>query len=226
MLKPKKKLTKRELKQDKFILYTLKAREYAEEHARTLMYAGIGILVLILIVTLYINSRRSAAEHANQLYGEALFEYNRMNQSKAKEMLKQLLEEYSGTKYAGQGCFLLAKIYWQNDQYDSAKIYFRQYIDDYADDKLLTAAALAGYGDCLLSEGNTAEAAVYYERAAKVDTDNPLAASYFYSAARAYFETGNKDKARTLAQRVVDDYDRSVYKGKAEVLLNMIKLKT
>jgi len=46
---------------------------------------------------------------------------------------------------AGQGCFLLAKLYWEQDDTTNAKIYFKKYIDDYGDDDLLFSAALAGY---------------------------------------------------------------------------------
>jgi len=49
MLKPKKKITKRELKQDKFVIFTLKAKDYIEENARKLLRIGIGILIFFFL---------------------------------------------------------------------------------------------------------------------------------------------------------------------------------
>ena len=141
--------------------------------------------------------------------------------------IKELIDNYQGVEAAGQGCFFLAKYYWQQSDFANAKTYFRQYLDDYKDDPLLTAAAYAGYADCRYNEGDTLEAAHNYERAARAAKESPLTPSYLYSAARAYLEASDISKARKLANEIVERFeDNQAVKTEAEVLLSMIKLKS
>ncbi len=224
MLKPYKKISKRELKQDKFVSYTLRAKEYAENNGRTLMWIGGFIVAVILILAYLAHSKSQANVKANELLARATFSYEQGNAQQGEELLKQLVDNYAGVIAAGQGCFYLAKIYWQQNDFANAKIYFKKYIDDYKDDILLTSAAYAGYGDCLLEEGNVKDAARNYEKAAQVDTESPQAPSFYYSAARAFLDAKDYQNARKVASIIVDNYDKSEYKTKAEILLNMIKL--
>jgi len=57
-----------------------------------------------------------------------------------------------------------------------------------------------------------------------VDTESPQAPSFYYSAARAFLDAKDYQNARKVASIIVDNYDKSEYKTKAEILLNMIKL--
>jgi tetratricopeptide (TPR) repeat protein len=224
MLKPKKKvkITKKELKQDKFVIFTLKAKDYIETHTKLITQVSVGILVLIVLITLYVRSKHNANIQANAMLGEAQIAQTTGNMQRAEEVLKQLVDEYDGTRAAGDGCFMLAKLYWERNDTTNAKTYFKKYFDDYADDDLLTAAAMAGYADCLMWEKNPAEAAKYYEKAARVNKNNPLTPSYLYSAAAAYYDAGNFSKARELAQELVDNYKNSQYKLQAEIIIRMV----
>ncbi|GAB4379145.1 MAG: hypothetical protein Kow0042_28230 [Calditrichia bacterium] len=223
MLKPKKKITRRELKEDKFVTFTLKARDFIEENAKLLVRVGIGVLILIILVSFYVRSKRSANIQANALLGEAQLLMMQGDTSRVETLLKQLVEDYSGVTAAGQGCFLLGKLYWEKEDFTQAETYFKKYIDDYADDDLLTASALAGYADCLFQKGEIREAARNYEKAGRINRELPLSASYLYSAARAYMDIQETEKARALAEEIIKNYETSDFKDKAEILLNMIK---
>jgi TolA-binding protein len=224
MLKPYKKISKQELKQDKFVTYTLKAKEYAENNTRLIMWGGIFIVVVILVLSYLAHSKSQANLNANDLLTRATMSYEQGNIQQGEQLLQQLVDDYAGVTAAGQGCFYLAKIYWQQNDFANAKIYFRKYLDDYKSDDLLTSAAYAGYGDCLLEEGNVQEAALNYEKAAQTDTESPQAPSFYYSAASAFLSAKDYQNARKVASIIVEKYDQSEYKTKAEILLNMIKM--
>lgn len=225
MLKPYKRISKRELKQDKFVIWTLKAKEYVENHSRLIMWGTIALLAAVLIISFMSRSKRQANIKANELLGKATFALNQGNIQQGETQLKELIDNYSGVTAAGQGCFLLAKYYWQRNDYANAKIYFQKYIDDYSDDELLTAAAHAGLGDCLTQEGNTLEAAKNYEKAARIDKDSPQTPAYLFSAALAYWQANDVKKAQTIAQEIIKNHERSEYKNKADLIIAQIKLK-
>ncbi|OPX35655.1 hypothetical protein B1H10_00760 [candidate division KSB1 bacterium 4484_188] len=226
MLKPKKKITKRDLKEDKFVTFTLKARDYIETNMKMLVRAGIVVLLIIIAVSMFIHSKRNATIRASELLGEAQLANSKGNSMKADSLLKVLVTEYDGVTAAGQGCFLLAKMYWEQNDFDNAQIYFKKYLDEYGGDDLLTAGALAGYADCLIQKGQIAEAAKYYEKAGLLNKELPEVPSFLYSAARAYLEAKDFQKAKSLAEKIVQEYQKSEYKSKAEILLNMAKLES
>jgi len=196
-----------------------------EGHSRILMWGTVAVLAVILIISFMARSKRQANVKANELLGKATFTLSQGNMQQGETQLKELIDNYSGVTAAGQGCFLLAKYYWQKNDYANAKIYFEKYINDYSGDELLTAAAYAGYGDCLAQEGKTMEAAQNYEKAARVDTESPQTPAYLYSAAQAYLTASNISKAQALAQEIIKDHDKSEFKNKAEILISMLKMK-
>ncbi len=226
MLKARKKISKRELKEDKFVLFTLKAKDYVENNAKMLIRVGIGVLVLIIVVTLYVRSKHNAGIKAASLFGEAQFYYDRNNYNQAEEKLNELISDYAGVKAAGHGDFLLAKIYWQQSDWENAQKYFKKYIDDYADDDILTSAAMAGYADCLVNQGNSQEAAQYYEKAARVNKELPSVAGYYFSAARAYYDAKEFKKSEEMANHLIENYKDSQYVSEAKILLNMAKMES
>ena len=226
MLKPYRKISKKELKEDKFVTYTIKAKEYVENNSKNLLWAGVIIVLAVVAITWYTHSKSQANVSANQLLGQAQFSFAQGKDSVGVEQIKSLINDYAGVPAAGQGCFLLAKYYWQQDDFANAKIYFKKYIDNYGHDDLLTSGAMAGYADCLITDNDAAGAASYYEKAANVNKNLPLAPSYLYSAALAYHDAGDLDQARKVADQIIKNYDKSDYKQKAELLLEMIKLKT
>ncbi len=226
MANPRRKLSKKELKEDRFVLAVLRAREIVEEHARTILYGILGILVVFLLASFYSQSKKKAQEEASVLLSEAQVALGQGDENAAIAKLNDLSDRYEGTPSAGYATFLLGKLYWQKNDTLKAKTYFKRYIDDYADDTFLTQAALAGYADCLILEKNYPEAARYYERAAKVNPEFPEAPVYLYSAAMAYRDAGALDKARKMLDRILEKYPDSPYREKAELLMAQIRLQS
>jgi len=75
MLKPYRKITKKELKEDKFVMYTIKAKEYVENNSKTLLWAGVILVLAIVAITWYARSKSQANITANQLLGQAQFAF-------------------------------------------------------------------------------------------------------------------------------------------------------
>lgn len=224
MLKAKKKYTKRELKQDQFVLATMKAKSFLEDHSRQLVYGVLGVIAVVALVWFYLNSQKSAQKEALSLLSTGQEQIRNGDKENGMATFTEIVERYSGTHAAGEAAFFLAKFYWEDNDFTQAKKYFKSVIDDYAGKNIMTQAAYAGYADCLMGEKNYAEAAKHYEKAATTDPMFPMAADYFYSAAQAYREAGNPKKARELSDKVIKDYNNPALKNRAEVLLQSLEL--
>ena len=110
MLKPKKKITKKELKEDKFVKFTLQAKTYLDENSKQVFYMVSGILVVVLLVIVFVYAHNANVEEARAQLGIAQVEYSNLNYDKVITRLESLIESYSGTNEADQGMFLLANV--------------------------------------------------------------------------------------------------------------------
>ena len=99
--------------------------------------------------------------------------------------------------------------------------YFQQYLDDDGGDEILALSARIGLATCFDQQGQHAEAAAAYKSAA--EADNFKSAELYYAAARSSELAGNLDQARSLLQKVVDDYPDSPVFSKAKSSLSELQ---
>jgi len=223
MQHPRKKITRKELKEDKFIIATIKAKEYLDKNSKLIIRGIIGLIIVAVIVIFFVRSKKEANAKAATMLGQAQLMLSSAKQTAVLDSLNLIVDRYDGTIAAGKATFLLGKLNWEKNDFENAKKYFKEFIDDYSDETIVTQAALAGYADCLMQEKNYHESAQYYERAAKINPDYPESPGYFFSAAAAYKEAGEYGKAEELAEKIVNDYQNVQIKNKAEILLESLK---
>ncbi|RMG64769.1 MAG: tetratricopeptide repeat protein [Calditrichaeota bacterium] len=225
MVRARKKFTKKELKEDKFILFALKAKDFLEQNASRIGLVVLGAVVLFFGFTYYKNQQKEKTAQGALALIQAQMTIQQGNQQAAMEKLSNIAEQYSGTPAGAQATYALGRYYLEKGEFETARQYFERYLDDYGDDPVLKAAALAGYADCLLNQGKPEEAANFYEKAARVDPDFPQSPGYLFSAAQAYLDAGRLDKAEALAREVMEKYPKSEYKDRAALVAQMARLK-
>jgi len=224
MLKPQKKvkISKKEIKEDKFVEAALNAKAYVEENYQkvTIITAVIFGIVILFMGYRYVHNQN--VERSSAILGEAQLEYHNLNYPKAKEFISRLMDEYSGTDAAEQGQFLLANLLFQEKDYEGAKTNFKEFIDTYDGSDILVASGYAGYAACLETEDQFTEAGKYYEMAQKKDPGFVEAANYLYLAALNFERAGDNAKAQKLFEKIVEDYDSSNRKDDAKTQLVLL----
>ena len=205
MLKPKKNLTKQELKEDKFVKYTLLAKSYVDENYQKIMRAALAIGVIIILFVFYYYNSQETNKEANSQLGIAAIEYTNGNLQKASERLVKLIEEYDGTDAADQGMFILANIYFQQKNYTDAQIYFDKFVSAYSGSSILLASGYAGLAACEEVNRNFSIAADLYEQAAELASQFPESDNYYYLSALSYKSAGDIDKARSLFEQLASE---------------------
>ncbi len=221
MLKPQKKLTKKEIKEDKFVQFTMQAKNYIEDNARMVTIVSAVIIAAIVIFTGYSYFHKQDVEKAETLFGEAQMEYQNLNNLKAKNLLHQLEDGYSGTEEAAKGLFLLANIYFNENKTEEAAKYYQEFIDSYSKSPVLVASGLAGYASCMERLGKWAEAAEYYKKAQEKAPNFVEAPDYLYLAALNYAQAGNKEAAKQALEYITTQYKDSnrIDDAKAKLIL-------
>ena len=131
MLKPQKKISKKELKEDKFVKTMMETRAYVEENSKTVTLITSAVIAVIIIGMLYNYFHAQTVEKSSTLLGEAQVEYQNLSLAKAERLLVRLLDEYPSSNAAAQGRFLLGNIYYQQNKIETAKEEYEEFIDFY-----------------------------------------------------------------------------------------------
>ncbi|NOZ62491.1 MAG: tetratricopeptide repeat protein [Calditrichaeota bacterium] len=219
MLKPHKKITRRQIKEDPLVTYYFKTLDFMREHSQKFYIGAIVFLALIFLFVMFSKSKRNAELNASEALTKANYELSQNKTQEPIDILLNMVDNYSGTKSAAKGVFLLGKAYYEKGDYEKAQLYFQRYLDDYGDDPILTGGAYSGLGASLEQQNKFLEAAQIYERGAKKIANDFLAPRLWMKAGRCYQRANEIAKARACYQTVIEKYAESNFKTDAELYL-------
>ncbi len=214
MLNPKKKISKRELKEDKLVTTYAKVRDYYEERKKYATIAIISMIVIVILVVVYVNNRKANNEKASVEMAKVmqLFDTNQLQQAidgvpeKNIAGLKSIVDNYGGSPSGDIARFYLANAYNRLGRYDDA---IDQYESFSPSEQGLIVSRLVGIGACYEAKGDYAKAASSYEKAGTSYSEDVSAAENLSHAARAYGLAGDKERAVELYKRVKKDFPKS-----------------
>ncbi|HUI29060.1 MAG TPA: tetratricopeptide repeat protein [Candidatus Acidoferrales bacterium] len=216
MLKPRKRITKKELKQDQLITTYVKAVDFFRSNRKMVSGTITGLVIAAIVIVVYLNNRRADNLKAATELSQVLSLFNggayqvAINGDPARNIagLKSIVESYGGSESGEQAKIYLADCYYYLGDYDNALKYFKDYDGS---DKLLEASADAGIAEVYEVKGDYRKSAEYYDRAASRDSKNFLTPQYLVGAARSYIKIEKKDKATELLTRVRKNFPDSPY---------------
>lgn len=229
MLKPQKKISKREMKQDPLITWYFEAQKWFESRKKLLSYVGFGVIALVAAGWIYTNNRTQAEQNASTALGKVLRYYdlgqyelaiNGIPQENVRG-LQSIVDEYDGTASGEQAQFYLANAYYNQQQYDKA---LENFSGADLDDPKVVASVGAGEGACHEALGQFAEAGASFERAAGAASDQLLTPEYLYHAARNFIKSGDRVRAESLLTKLKKEHPTSVYAREVDKLLAQVNL--
>ncbi|MDZ7292877.1 MAG: tetratricopeptide repeat protein [candidate division KSB1 bacterium] len=219
MLKPKKKLTRREIKQDKLVTTWFKINDYLNRHYREVILGAMGVVLVIGLIILFRHLKSRDEQIASEKFVQARAEYNNQNYEVAIPILEKLVGEYGGTSSAGIARIYLANAYMLKKDYANAEKFYQQYLDQNHDDPILGASAAYGLAATHEERGDYAKAAKLYEEAANTYAKSYRAPQLLITAARCYKQAGQPEGARRALQKLLDKYPKSGLIEDAKLLL-------
>ncbi len=225
MLKAPKKYSKKELKHDPLLDTMVKTQTFYEENKKRIHGISGGFIAIILIIFLLSYLHQSNEEKAAILFGKAQVEYQDGNYAKARQFLEYLVDAYNGTTSGDQGLFLLANINFNQNKFDDARQLYQRFVDSYSGSEILLASGYAGLAACHEAQGDYIQAAENYLQAWQTAGDFPEAENYLFMAAVNFEFAGNKEKAHTYYQKLVDTYPKSRHLFEARAKLTLLAAK-
>ncbi|MCX6827038.1 MAG: tetratricopeptide repeat protein [candidate division Zixibacteria bacterium] len=187
-MRTKIKLTKQQIKEDKFTNFILRTRDQIEGNWQAVAIVMAVIVLLIGGTIYYIRARSAGQEEALGRLSRAVAELRRQNYQVAILEFKNLSDNYGGY-VGGMALFNLANAYYGSKNYDEAIVQYQKYIDGYHLDRLTTASAAAGIAFGLESKQQFKAAGDKFFEVARDYPDSPEAPDFFLGAIRNYVQS-------------------------------------
>ena len=216
MLKPKKKISKKEIKEDRLVTSYFEATNWYQTNKKLVNGALFGLVVLVVVVVAYLNNVNSNNQKATAELGKVLRYYDQgtyevaINGNLQENIrgLQAIVDDYGSTRAGELAKFYLANCYFAQSNYDKALKY---YLDVDVKDDLISASALAGAASCYESKGDHVKAASTFEKAAFRSSKDVNVPENIFHAAQNYLAAGNKEKAAELFKKVKKDFPTSAF---------------
>lgn len=229
MLRPKKRISKRELKQDALVTSYVKATTFYETHKKNISIAVTALVVVVFATVIYFKNRADNNEKAITQLGGIYQAYDGGQYQAAIDGvpernipgLKSIVENY-GSSHAGDiARFYLGNAYFHTGRYDEA---LKAFEDCGSDEELIAVSRLASIASCYEVKKDHKEAAEYFEKAATKFSKDMNAAENLNHAARNYGQAGEKEKAIELYKRIKKNYPTTVFAREADRFISQLSV--
>ncbi|NUN10165.1 MAG: tetratricopeptide repeat protein [Ignavibacteriaceae bacterium] len=216
MIREKKKITRKEIKEDRLVTFYYKAVSMYNQYQRQIMIGAIAVAVVIggyYLMSYYNNIDNEEANlklaRVMKIYDAGQFqEAIDGNQAANIVGLKKLVEDYGSSKNGETAKIYLANSYYNLGKFDEAL----EAYDDYSGNSdLLKATAFAGMAACYEAKNETEKSIEYYLKASSVSPETVLNPQYMLFAGINYIKIGKNEDAKELFQTIKRDYQKSPF---------------
>lgn len=227
MLRAKKKISKKEIKEDKLVTNYYKAISFYEKNQKNILYAAGGLIVVVLLIFFYRENAISNNEEAGIKLAKIMNVYDSGNYLEAIEGnpnanldgLKKIVDDFGSTENGETAKVLLAKAYYYMDKKEDALKYFSDYGGS---NPLLKAAALAGEAACYEDKGDYEKAAALFQKAAYISSENVMNPNYLMNAGINYIHIGKNSTAKEIFEKIKKDFSNSTYARDIDKYLSQV----
>jgi len=227
MLQKKKKLSRKEIKEDKLLnIYKSTVLFFEKYKNKIFTYAGV-LVVAAAAVYFYVNQKSESNENAGLELSRIMPLYDQGSFLEAIEGrqgtniigLKKLVEEFSGSENSETAKIYLANCYAFLGNYDEAFKYYEDYSGtiDYFE-----ATSLAGRAGYYAIKEDFEKAASLYLQASKQSKINSQNPDYLLNAGIYYLKAGEKEEAKILFNSIKEDYSSSLAYREVDKYLSLI----
>jgi len=201
----KKRLKKRQIKEDQLVTTTLRVSQFVQDHF-TQVISGIIILVAAIAVILFTaNVRRNAASGAEAEFAIAMNAYQYTDRAAAAASFRSVSDRYGNHKVGTLSLYFLGECYLTQFLYDEAIIAFDRYIENAPPDGEFQVAASFGKALCYDGlENYPAGAEALAALAQDMNKEDPRYIDVCFEAGRLYELADDRQEAERYFKIVVE----------------------
>ena len=208
MLRPKKKITKKEIQRDPFLETVDQAQAHLEENRSRYLQIGIVILAILIGFNVLSNNSQNANEEASSSLGDALLTLDLNDQTTAKFQLETVINEYENTTSASLAEYYLGKMSYDNSDNVNAEKYLSSYLNDNPKGFLAPSASII-LADIFVSKEDFETGIVLLDNCIKNTKSIKDLRQLKIRKAEYYLHNGQKSEAKLIIERLLLEEDLS-----------------
>ena len=222
MLKPKRKITKKEIQRDPFIENIFSFKEHINQKKSIYTKVLIGVFAVFILSYLYTNNRSSNFEAAETLISKAMVYVDLGDNDNAMIYLQEVIDEYGNTDAGLNANYYLGQIHFIAGEYEMALPHFERYSKK-GKNPLLSLSTYQGLVSIYKSKQDLANAIKYQKISREKANSKEKKAWVSLGLAELTLENGDRNGAIKLISNVLENYeDNFELKQKAEEISGKI----
>ena len=215
MLKPKRKITRDQIKNDSFVETIFDIRSYVMDNSKLLSRIGGGFVILLSLIVFLGQSSKNNKREAEFLLTQSNVYLDNGDSQNAKIILQELVDEYGNTESGRLGGYHLAQLYLKNNEKESALSLLLKYSKKGENLFLLTSANEAI--SSLYQENNDIRNAIKYQSiAADNSYSKKKGALSKLKLIELYIKDGSSDMSTSLLNEL-----KSEHKDDPDIMKNI-----
>lgn len=211
MLKKPKRLTKKELKKDPFVLLSAQVVDYFRAEWIKIGSIVLAVVLVSLIAVLIVNSKKRSEINA---YDAALTALQN-NAPEAPDLLKRIIQNYGGSRSAADALIQLGNRYYIQKDLNNSEKYYKEYIEKYSGDPVYGFNAYNNLGSIYEEKGDFMKAAQTYEQFTQKYKNSVFDPIMYLNAGKAYIQAGDKVSAKKNLSIIAQSFRDSREKEEA-----------
>lgn len=217
MLEKKKRITKKEMKQDTLVTSYYNAQKFFFENQVKILI-GVGVLAIVVVAVILLGNKRANDNIlASGLVSKVIpiYDQNQFQEAidgDAKNQitgLKSIVDKYGSTEQGETAKIMLANCYFNTGNFEAA---FENYKDYGGSNPILKATSLAGQAAYYETKKEYAKAVDLYKEASKISEIDPSNSEYLLKAGVNLLQLGKKEEAKKIFETIKKDF-ASTYAG-------------
>ena len=208
MLRPKKKITKKEIQRDPFLETVDQAQAHLEENRSRYLQIGIVILAILIGINVFSNNSQNANKEASSSLGDALLTLDLNDQTTAKFQLETVINEYENTTSASLAEYYLGKISYDNNDNVNAEKYLNSYLNNNPKGFLAPSASII-LADIFVGKKDFERGFVLLDNCIRNTKSIKDLRQLKIRKAEFYLQNGQKSEAKSIIERLLLEEDLS-----------------
>ena len=211
----RKKITKKDLKHDKFVDTEIKILKYTKHHKNIAIGIAVGIIVILIAIPLLQGYWRNLGEEADSKLMQAELIYLKGDFQNAYMEFETIRSNYTKTPAGKKAIYFVAHLTQLQGRPDDAIKYFNEFLST-SKDPILAPAALLGIGVCWAQLGEIDKAVKSYEEAIRRFSNSYFAQEAYLKMAELKEAIGDVNSSIEIYKKIYDTYSGTDLAEQAE----------
>ncbi|MFC1493593.1 tol-pal system YbgF family protein [candidate division KSB1 bacterium] len=219
MLAPRKKVSRKQLKEDPMMKTINKVTVFLQNEWQKILSGAMVVLLIIFVATWVQKSSLEREQNATtELYP---YEDRYMNEVYDDQLiagLNTIIERYKDTEAGNRAAFFLGNTYFNMGNYEQAELQFNVFLNEHDGNDFMKCSALNGIAATYEQREMYNQAAEKYNDAVKSYPNTFLVPEALLGAARSYEKLGQLEEAKARCERILNDFPDTPQAEEAEVI--------